>query len=171
VGWSTDVTLGKDRTPTFPDRCVVCGRASPDGTRRVRTSAVGWWSVLGFHGSGFGVEVPACGPCGRGQARQQWLRFGLGIAAMLAIAGAAVYFLGVNRGPFRKPILLGITLLGMIPFFAWEAWFPPAFDLTAFNKTVDYEFRDPDYAAEFAGLNPPLADDGPTPPSAAGSGR
>jgi hypothetical protein len=41
----------------------------------------------------------------------------------------------------------------MIPWFAWELVFPPPFDLTVYSDTIDYEFRDQDYAEEFADLN------------------
>jgi hypothetical protein len=48
---------------------------------------------------------------------------------------------------------MGIALICLVPWLAWETVFPPPIDLTAFSETVDYEFRDPEYAEEFMELN------------------
>ena len=42
-----------------------------------------------------------------------------------------------------------------MPVILWEVFDPRAIDLTAYSTTVDYEFRDPADAAEFAALNRP----------------
>jgi hypothetical protein len=63
--------------------------------------------------------------------------------------------LGSYEGPLRKWIAVGIALLCMTPLLLWQLFFPPPLDLTATSSTVEYEFRDRDYAAEFARLNQP----------------
>jgi hypothetical protein len=72
-----------------------------------------------------------------------------------AFAGVAVAYwvLGSYRGPFRKWLAMLIALTCLLPYLLWGAIFPPAFDITCYSKTVDYEFRDPQYAADFDSLN------------------
>ena len=151
---STDVKLPRTRTPVFPDRCVACGVPDPGCFIRVGTNAIGWWTLVFWtHGPRFSVEVPACEPCRRQMIRQRWVRlFVCGIFVVVGV-GAAVYVLGSLRGPIKRWLGLGIALLCMVPWFAWELIFPRPIDLTAYSDTVDYEFRDADYAQEFAELN------------------
>lgn len=74
---------------------------------------------------------------------------------LLAFAGVAVatWVLGSYQGPMRKWLAMLIALACLSPFFLWEVLFPPPFDITCFSNTVDYEFRDPEYAADFESLN------------------
>lgn len=84
---------------------------------------------------------------------QKWRRriITWGFAA-IGVAVAA-YLLAEHHGPFKRWIALGIAMLCLSPLIVWEVLFPPPVDLTAYSNTVDYEFRDADYAAEFASLN------------------
>ena len=41
----------------------------------------------------------------------------------------------------------------LLPQIVYEIFFPDAFDVTAKRDSIDYEFRDPDLAQEFAELN------------------
>ena len=157
---STDITLPKTLRPTFPDRCVACGNPGPDGSLRVGTNAIGWWTyVLWTYGARFTVEVPACEPCRRQMRHQRWIRLAVcGIFAAVGI-GVASYVLGSFRGPLNRWLGMGIALLCMSPWFVWETFSPRPIDLTATSETVDYEFRDESYAQEFAIINL-QADDG-----------
>jgi hypothetical protein len=152
---SIDVTLPRSQTPVFPDRCVACGFPFPEGFIRVGTNSIGWWTILLWtHGTRFSVEVPACETCRRKMIRQRWGRLTVGGIFVAVGVGVAVYVLGSSlRKPFRRWVGLGVALLCMLPWFVWELVFPRPIDLTAFAHSVNYEFRDEDYAEEFAELN------------------
>lgn len=152
--WSTDVSLPRAYTPAFPDRCVACGRPGPDSTYTTATRSIGWWSVLpGWFGARVEATAPACEPCRLAMTRQRRVRQAVNAVCILAGAGAAVWLLGWYRGPGRKVLLTGAVLVLLTPLMVWELLNPRPFDLTAYAETVDYEFRDPAYAAEFAALN------------------
>ena len=53
------------------------------------------------------------------------------------------------RGPLKKWLAMGVALACLIPWFAWETFSPRPIDLTAYSDTVDYEFRDEEYADEY----------------------
>ena len=48
---------------------------------------------------------------------------------------------------------MGLSLVCLAPYILWEIFFPPAIDITAYSESIDYEFRDSDYAFDFAELN------------------
>ncbi len=60
---------------------------------------------------------------------------------VLAFAGvaAAMWILISYTGPMKKWLAMLVALICMSPFFLWKMLFPPAFDLTCFSKTVDYD--------------------------------
>lgn len=76
---------------------------------------------------------------------------GCGVIAIgLAAAGS---LLQGYKGPLKRWLVIGIVLVFLMPLALWETFFPPPFDITVCSDTVDYEFRDPDCAVEFAALN------------------
>jgi hypothetical protein len=157
---STDVSLPKILTPVFPDRCVACGLPSLGSSIRVTTNAIGWWTIAFWvHGARFSVDVPSCEPCRRQMIRQKWLRRTVGGLFVVIGLCVAMSTLGSIRGPFNRWLAMGIALLCMIPYFAWEILLPRPIDLTAYSDTVDYEFRDEEYAMEFASLNQQTIED------------
>jgi hypothetical protein len=48
---------------------------------------------------------------------------------------------------------LGVTVVCMVAVVVWEKTHPPAFNITVLGDNVDFEFRDHEYAREFARLN------------------
>jgi hypothetical protein len=151
---STDINLPKNQTPVFPDRCVACGSGGPQDSIRIGTNAIGWWT-LAFWASGkhFSVVAPACSGCRVEMQRQRRLRLVVSIVFGIIGVGVALMLLRGFGHPTRKWIALGIALACMLPYFIWEIISPRPVDLTAYHETVDYEFRDATYAAEFASLN------------------
>ena len=153
--YSTDVNLPRNHNARFPDKCVVCGRPSPGSTVRLITGSIGWWTWLLWHfGDVFTVTAPACTSCGR---RLHLMRFG---SLLVIIAGAFIacwvawpliseHF----PRPIRKWIVMGLALLLLLPYCLYQALNPHPFDITAHSDSVDYEFRDPAMACEFAELN------------------
>lgn len=151
---STDIRLPKSQVAKFPDKCVVCGQEHPDATVKVSTRAIGWWTWLFWlPGRKFSVEVPACSWCGGRLRRQHLFRWLLTVALIFtAIVLIAPNFEGITR-PLRKWLILGAVIVCLSPWFVLQMVFPPPIDLTAYTDSVEYEFRDPEYAAEFAALN------------------
>lgn len=153
--FSTDINLPKTYKAKFPDKCVVCGRPSPDSTVRLITGAIGWWSWLLWHfGKPFTVVAPACRKCAwRLHAR----RFA-SLAMTVALCVVAVELFGpmvsasVSHG-WRKWVMMGLALVCLAPLILYETVFPHPFNITAYGESVDYEFRDPARAREFAELN------------------
>lgn len=169
---STDVKLPKSHPAIFPDRCVACGIESPGATYRASTNAIGWWTLALWHfGRRFTVAVPACERCRTRMRRQRGLQLAVNVVVIAAGAVAAGSLLQEYHGPIKRWLMLGIVLACLLPVILWETWFPRPFDMTAFTDTVDYEFRDPDYAAEFAAMNQPIDEDRCAPPGDAADHR
>jgi hypothetical protein len=151
---SADVNLPRTHAAVFPDRCVDCGVPDPGCTVRVGTNAIGWWTIVFWHPGGrFSVDVPACEICRARMIRNRWIRRCVCVIFVIIGVGVAASLLGPLRGPIKRWAAMGIALACMLPWFAWEIVFPPPFDLTAYSDTVDYEFRDQEYAAEFTDIN------------------
>ncbi len=49
--------------------------------------------------------------------------------------------------------MMGMILVCLLPQIFFEASYAHPFNITAFSKSVDYEFTSLDYASEFAALN------------------
>jgi hypothetical protein len=101
------------------------------------------------------VQVPACPGCGtrlQWQATARFLR--TLVVGGVAIGSAAL--LGYELG-FRDAALggisFGVVVAAMIGLVCWEMFHPPEFKIDVGLVNVDYEFRDRQYAYEFAELN------------------
>ena len=96
-------------------------------------------------------------PPARGALWFRWL-------LTIALIGAATFLIGpvLDQVPIQRHLrtwaLAGAVLLALMPYFIWESIFPPPLDLTAYTDVVEYEFRDREYADEFATLNVVAAD-------------
>jgi hypothetical protein len=152
---STDVNLPKSHVPRFPDKCVVCGCQSPANTVRLMTGSVGWWTwIFWWYGKPFVVKAPACRRCGWKLHAARWnaLIVTLGLAFLIFWFLDPILAAHVPRA-LRKWALVGSAFLCLLPLFAFQVYFPQAFDITAYGDNVDYEFRNAWYALEFASLN------------------
>jgi hypothetical protein len=152
---TTDVNLPKSHKARFPDKCVVCGRPSPESTVRLITGTMGWWTWLLWHfGWPFTVKAPACTFCA-------WrLYAGRLVSLLITIALCVItlwlvwpLFSDQVPRPARKWAMMGLILVCSSPYFIYQVFFPQPFDITAKSESVDYEFRDGDMAYEFAELN------------------
>jgi hypothetical protein len=54
---STDVKLDTNHRPTFPNRCIGCGAASPLSSYQLKTKSVGWMSVLFSRSGGASLSM------------------------------------------------------------------------------------------------------------------
>lgn len=152
---STDVNLPRHHKPLFPDRCVVCQAEEPDGTVRLITGTVGWWTwLLWMLGKPLIVKAPACRWCA-------WKLHGLRFVSLAATCFACWLVLwffwpqvqhlvpeGLHR--FAK---IGLFILTVLPQCMFEVWYAPPFCVTAFKSSVDYEFTSHVYAVDFAVRN------------------
>ncbi|MDF1798450.1 MAG: hypothetical protein P1V81_04690 [Planctomycetota bacterium] len=151
---SHDVRLPKDQEPRFPERCVSCGRGEPEDSYRVGTNAIGWWTFTSFSfGRRFVVEAPACVPCADAMGRQRWRSRGFTLVLTILAVAIALSLFGDMEGPARRYVAMGVMLLVMAPYILVQVFWPPVFDVTAFKRSVDFEFANLDYAHEFAELN------------------
>ncbi|MFN6401877.1 MAG: hypothetical protein ACK449_18465 [Planctomycetota bacterium] len=150
-----DVNLPRDHQPVYPNRCVRC-HCDPQGNSIVLwTHMVGWWTfLLLFFGWPVSTTVPACRSC-KLQIRVQ--RLGLWIF-MLLLSFIFMWFVWPMVDDFvpkvaGKWVAVGMIMICALPFFIWQLIVPPCFDFTAYQQSIDYEFKDHDYAVEFANLN------------------
>ena len=60
---------------------------------------------------------------------------------------------GDARKTFRKWAMMGLVLMCISPWLLYSVYSPQPFDMTAYSDSVTYEFRDTEYAHEFAELN------------------
>ena len=122
---------------------------------RLWTHTIGWWTaVFWVFGWVFTTNVPACRSCGW-KIRVQ--RIG-GVVVTFAVAILFMIYLWPHvedfvARPIRKWVAMGLILLCLMPHFLWELLWPPAIDITAYKDSVDFGFRDADYAYDFADLN------------------
>ena len=150
----TSVKLPRSYTPTFPDQCIACGELAPGGFLEVSTQTVGLFTLITLHpGSRFSANVPACPICAQFLRRRK--RFRTLLTWGLAIVGVAIafYILKSYHGIWRRWIAAAIAFPCCLPLIIWETLRPLPIDLTAFGKSIDYEFRDRAYAYAFAELN------------------
>lgn len=152
---STDVNLPRAHPAVYPKRCVRCGGDHQGHNIRLWTHTIGWWTVVFWmFGQGFTTRPPACRKCA---LPIRIHRIG-GTVLGLMVAVLFMIFVWPQLDDFvarslRKWVALGLVMVCFSPYLLWESIFPPAIDITAFKDSVDYEFRDEDFAHEFAELN------------------
>jgi hypothetical protein len=149
------VTLPKDQRPAFPPVCIGCGADRPAEVWRVRTHGIGVWPTFVRPGFGprFAVDVPACPGCRRRLRRGVRVREAVTWGLALGGAALAVGLVGLNQGFWGQWLAVGVALTALVPLFVWERVFPPALDLTAWPRTLLYDFRDASYAEAFRERN------------------
>jgi hypothetical protein len=155
MGISTVVNLPKSHSAVFPDKCVVCGRHTPDSYTRVITGTVGWWMWLTWcFGMPFSVKAPACRSCGWKFQGGRFLRLALAITTMI-VAFVVLWPQIQNSVPrgLRRLTMMCLALACMIPQSIFSRFNAAPFDITATTDSVDYEFASEDYAYDFALLN------------------
>jgi hypothetical protein len=151
---ATTIKLPRDVEARFPERCVRCGAPAPERRIRLWTTTISVASVMSLlFCRPFSVRVPVCRTCAPRLRMARLMRLIVTLGLIVAGVTAAIWLLGSYDGPGRRYLAVGIALLCIVPFFMLEAFFPPPIDVTAYSKTVDYEFADEEYADEFARVN------------------
>jgi hypothetical protein len=144
------VTIPRDATPKFPDRCVVCGtpqtRRTPFSTRDATKGRAFWAGWRSF-------DLPCCPGCSSRLLRSQ-VSEGLLIALILGLGVAAFALLSSIGSKLLAFVGAGAVFYGGIVAYAlWSRQHPPAFALEPRDDYVSFEFRDANQAREFANLN------------------
>ncbi|HYE78078.1 MAG TPA: hypothetical protein VEI97_08835 [bacterium] len=149
---SADVRLPRSQAPQFPDRCVACAASHPGGTVTVASRTTNWLTLLTGGGRLVQVTAPACPGCAARIRHQRMLRT---VATFVAIGLGVAAALWIFRGqPSVPPAARLLSVIGPVVLVVlWELFHPPAIGLTVYPAAVEYEFRDPLYAEEFALLN------------------
>lgn len=100
------------------------------------------------------MSAPACKWCRwllQQRRASSWLLFfmlvGIGIWFVLPLIDQ------IDPRWLRKLTFFGMLVVCAIPTILTEIFIPQSFDISVFEDSVDYEFRDPEYAYEFAELN------------------
>ena len=152
---SYDIRLPRSEKPIFPDRCIRCGVGPALEKLSIWTSTQGWWTFLTlFFGTPVRVLVPVCPHC-RWMIRLQ--RWGDNLLVSLFVLAAIFAFMPyiephVPRA-LAKYVVALLLVVCMSPYLLWKWFWPPDFDVTAHDNSIDYEFKSEIYAAEFITLN------------------
>jgi hypothetical protein len=156
---STDITLPKDQTPVFPDKCIVCHAPRPGSAIHIaQNSTNALLSLLLPIATLFGwsrVRIPICQSCKPKFRLQRWGRE----VICWTLAGILIWWLYPHFKDWTRLTqmlaVVGVLTVGLAPvIFAEVAW-PRFFDTTASGDTVDYEFASAAYAEEFLIRNNP----------------
>jgi hypothetical protein len=153
---SNDVVLSLKAEPIFPDKCVVC-KQTPDTywpilsnrTNLLFTFLLPVLFLFGFKKT----KVPICKSCKKAFVFNRTLR--LIITLALPIILVAIFWNALDdmsRLQRRLVIIIG-GVLSVIPAVIWQAFNPPAVDVSFYDDNKEYEFKDLEYAVEFAELN------------------
>lgn len=149
--------LSAGQEPRFPDRCASCQAQSPGdyGTLRGRAFHPAHLILFFFLGRVVHYEVPLCPPCQWDQqqvARRRRFTLLLGVGLGL---GSAWGLRQVLPPAHLNLALIGAAMVALAPPLLWKAFAPPPIELTVERAEVRFEFRDAEYAEEFARLNAP----------------
>ena len=150
---SINIVLPRDVIPLFPNRCIYSGQPNPDNSVMVWTHTLGWWTWTIFAiGKLVRVKVPI--------NREYKARFLLQVygrwLAMAVFAVIAFYVMSPlmrKLGIFQMHIGVVLVCIVLAPYFFWQVFFPRTFDVSAYSGKIIYEFKDRQYAMEFAELN------------------
>ena len=151
-----DVVLPKSQAPVFPDRCVYSGRVGADASVMVvghgQNPISCYLSPILLLFGWRSIHAPV-------QRRFRW-KFYLATYGRDTITVALVFLLIFKvlpnldlDGPFRGIKEVGLVLLLLSPWFAFEALVPRRFAVTVKREMVSYEFTDEAVAREFAEIN------------------
>lgn len=154
---SETVILQRDLEPIFPDSCVVCQGKGNVERVSVKGEAVGGYGyvkwILGKSGR---CEVPAHSGCAKKLRRRSfWRNVGVLIFfTSLPIVWLAMRVNGIQMPfEFNKLNLCIAAVIFALPIFMVEELCPAAFEFREGENIVTFDFKDADYAEEFAKLN------------------
>ncbi len=150
---SHDVHLSRNQVPVYPTRCVVCSKDSPEAHLAI-SAWEGYWWTFSAKTRAF-ASPPACSACRDHFRRSRLARFLIALAIM-AVALIVIRVL-IPDGWTRRERRLASFGIGAVAVVAWILVYfirPLAFALSQPAKnSVVYEFKNAEFAHEFARLN------------------
>lgn len=154
---SETVILPRNIEPAFPNRCAVCLRKNNIGMLEVRGEAAGLWGYVKWISGRSGKrKVPAHVGCIRKLKRRGFWR-NVGVLVLFTILPVAWFAMRVNgvQMPFEfnKLSLCIAAMILFLPILIAEELRPAAFQFSEGENIVTFEFKDRDYAEDFAKLN------------------
>jgi len=139
------VNLTKEHRPSFPGRCMVCGKSS-DTSRKIYSTPYAHLGLFLWNT----ILVPMHKDCAKVLLSAHYLRFfGVVVPGVILLAS---FMHGFSFGMW---VLLGLLLLFLLVGYHWQKInsVPFFFIISDFSDRVSYYFMDKGYAEEFARLN------------------
>lgn len=158
------VTLPRDTSPVFPDRCVVCGIVRPAAavtlmhTARV-TGEARSFRLMGWTTRRIRYGVPTCVHCATDLRSRLARRRFIESVGCLALIGIGLTLMATLRnygynGRLRAYAAIAVFIAGASPYMFWRRKRDAVpFRHEVDEESVDYSFRDKVYAGEFAAMN------------------
>ncbi|MEZ5426540.1 MAG: hypothetical protein R2747_09765 [Pyrinomonadaceae bacterium] len=153
----TVVLPTEKETIKFAPRCVYCNLPNQGEMYEAKGSPEGYYGYYDYlTGNSGKIEVPAHRPCGLKYHRRQLLQI-LGstliiVAVIILITTAVGSGVALPFEPTKINIVLA-TLVALSPLLILQMIYSPPFEFSVGNKTIRFEFADPDLAEEFAENN------------------
>lgn len=156
---SIDITLPRAFEAVFPEKCIIC-HGPPDSKIGISTTSgsafasffLPFLSLIGRTKT----AVPICKGC---RLRFRFQRWGRKIACLAFIVIALFFIMPLFDGWTRLPkkaAVLGLCLATLVPWFAFEVFWPRVIETTVDGDELQYEFASEEYAQEFQYLNQEL---------------
>jgi hypothetical protein len=150
----TVVEISKSQPPLFPNRCAACGAGSPASTYEATATSAYWWhGVFWDAGPPYTVNVPTCDLCSKKIRRRERMQYAVMALIIVATIVVVLWWFNDPRGLYAYLITIGGVIISVAQLSLWDLFSPLPFSMTHSKDEVNYEFRDPDYAAEFVTLN------------------
>lgn len=153
---STNITLPKDQTPIFPDKCIVC-HAKPTSTTKAFKSSTNAWLAFIFPPvqlfDWMSVKVPICRSCKFRFHFQDW---GREVAFWVYLIIVFIWLIPNLDGwsQITKLFIIGsIILIAIIPYMLLDHFWPRILSFESSEDAVTYEFASNIYASEFEKSN------------------
>lgn len=149
------ISLRRYEKPRFPKRCVICGQDHPDEKVGVSDFAVSWFSFLSdIPDDWASVQVPIHYRCKwRFRARRWGTRLVYLVLAGLICWQTLPWIKLQMQGRLPRIAEKIVIAVLLIPVAFLEVIFPPAFDVTFFEESVEFDFLDPVYCQDFRERN------------------
>ncbi len=150
MGLARTCTLAFDATVIFPDRCVWCGKGSPDN-KHIYSAKQGL-SLSGLSGW-HRIEVPCCPGCEARITGGRVIRGAWSIAIVAAVSIPATwlfYHYTTLRDAMLGLAVFGVICVALFGIVVYEFLHPPRFSIDLVGSKLSFNFTDHDYAQEFA---------------------
>lgn len=148
------VDIQKAQEPVFPDRCVNCGTASPGESMSIKGALSGNTPLREDVFKRWRAEVPCCRGCQGAVRRHRFiakLLFGASVvAALFLLLIIVTIWPGITDSWL---IYVAILSSVAIPGAIVQSIHVPQIELTPSDERLIFEFKNHDFASQFAELN------------------